>query len=217
MSTINELPSEDRLSNVKSSFTGAREIIVRAESIVDADQYAWVGGSILTLMFGFVWCWDPSFLTFISFIGCVLTLGDYFGPKLLPYVMSNEWNEEKEKRYDAFCRNVVRILTRGEAAYTRYMDWRSTKPLLNFVATAACLTALAWIGNRINNFLLAYLISIAVVLFPKIHRQGLLQHGAGILKPHFDKGMEIISTQFEVLSNKVQHTVKEKYTMIKTE
>jgi len=217
MSTINELPSEDRLSNVKSAFTGAREIIVKAESIVDADQYAWAGGSILTLMFGIVWCWDPSFLTFISFIGCVLTLADYFGPKLLPYVMSNEWNEEKEKRYDAFCRNVVRILTRGETAYTRYMDWRGTKPLLNFVATVVSLLILAWIGNRINNFFLAYLISIAAVLFPKIHRQGLLQHGARMLKPHFDKGMEIISTQFEVLANKVQHTVKEKYTMIKTE
>ena len=217
MSTINELPSEDRLSNVKSAFTGAREIIVKADSIVDADQYAYVGGSVLTLVFGIVWCWDPSFLTFISFVGFVLTLGDYFGPKLLPYVMSNDWNEVKEKRYDAFCRNFVRILTNAETAYTRYMEWRSQKPLLNFVVTVASLVVLAWIGNRINNFVLAYLISVAVVLFPKIHRQGLLQQGAGMLKPHLDKGMEIISTQFEVLANKIQHTVKEKYTMIKTE
>merc|ERR1711944_108984 len=128
-----------------------------------------------------------------------------------------DWNEEKEKRYDAFCKNLVRILGNVQRAYTWYMGWRSQKPLVNFAVTVTSLVVLAYIGNRINNFFLAYLISIAVVLFPKIHHQGLLQHGARMLKPHFDKGMEIISTQFEVLANKVQHTVKEKYTMIKTE
>ena len=217
MSTINELPSEDRLNSVRTAFAGAREIIARADSIVDADQYAYVGGGILTLLFGTVWCWDPSFLTFVSFIGFILTIGDYFGPKLLPYILSNDWNEEKEKRYDAFCRNVVRILGNVERAYTWYMEWRSQKPFANFALTVTSLVVLAWIGNRINNFLLAYLISIAVVLFPKIHRQGLLQQGFSMLKPQLDQTVQMISAQFEILANKVQHTVKEKYTMIKTE
>merc|ERR1712020_44760 len=83
MSTISELPSEDRLNNVRSAFSGVREIIAKADSIVDADQYAYVGGGILTLMFGTVWYWDPSFLTFISFLGFVLTIGDYVVPRLL--------------------------------------------------------------------------------------------------------------------------------------
>merc|ERR1712038_244486 len=85
MSTISELPSEDRLNNVRSAFSGVREIIAKADSIIDADQYAYVGGGILTLIFGTVWYWDPSFL---------------------PFILSNEWNEEKEKKYDEFCRNL---------------------------------------------------------------------------------------------------------------
>merc|ERR1719158_1426605 len=96
-------------------------------------------------MFGTVWYWDPSFLTFISFLGFVLTIGDYVVPNLL-----------------------------------------------------------------------AYIISVAVVLFPKIHRQGLLQKGFNTLKPKLERIGQIISAQFEILANKVQHTVKEKYTMIKT-
>ena len=217
MSTISELPSEDRLNNVRSAFSGVREIIAKADSIIDADQYAYVGGGILTLMFGTVWYWDPSFLTFISFLGFVLTIGDYVVPKLLPYILSNEWNEEKEKKYDEFCRNFVRILGNAERAYTCYMDWRNKRRALNFGLSCISLLVLAWIGNRINNFLLAYLISVAVVLFPKIHRQGLLQKGFNTLKPKLERIGQIISAQFEILANKVQHTVKEKYTMIKTE
>ena len=218
MSTINELPtSEERLNSVRSAFSGVREIIARADSIVDADQYAYVGGGALTLLFATVWCWDPSFLTFISFVGFVLTIADYFGPKLLPYLLSNDWNEEKEKRYDAFCKNLVRILGNVERAYTWYMGWRSQKRLVNFAVTVTSLVVLAWIGNRINNFFLAYLISIAVVLFPKIHRQGLLQQGFSMLKPQLEKCSQVISAQFEILVNKVQHTAKEKYGWIKTE
>merc|ERR1712156_391512 len=217
MSTINEFQIDNRFNNVRHAFIGAREIIAKADSILDADQYAFVAGGTVTLIFGTVWYWDPSFLTFICFLGSVIVIGDYVVSRLLPYILSNEWNYEKQKRYYKFCINFLRILGNSERAYTWYMDWRNKRKALSFGVTCTGLIVLAWIGNRINNFLLAYLISVAVVLFPKIHRQGLLQKGFNMLKPQLESIGQKISAQFEVLANKVQHTVKEKYTMIKTE
>lgn len=218
MSTINELPSEERLNNVKENLMGVRELIVRADKIIDAEQYALVGGSILTAAFAFVWCWDPSFLTFIAFIGFVATLTDYLGPKALPYILNTTiWTEDNEKKYNAVCEHIVRILNRVESAATLYKEWRIQKPLLNCLATIVALLSLAWIGNRINNFLLAYVLAMALVVLPKLLRQGLLQNGMDMLKPQLEKAFAIISAQFETLYNKVGDTVKEKYTMIKTE
>ena len=213
MSAINELGSEERLNNVKENLMGVREVIVRAESIVDTEHYAYWGGSILTLAFGLVWYWDPSFLTFIAFIGFMATIVDYVGPKLL----SNDWNEDKGMKYDTFCQNLVRIVNRVEKVFSTYMEWRIQKPLVTGILTALSLVLLAWIGNRINNFFLAYLITIGMVVLPKTLRQGVLQQGMEMLRPQFERGMSIVSAQIESLVSKCQDTVKERYTMIKSE
>ena len=52
MSTVTDLSSEDRLNNVKENLAGVREVIVKADTIVDGEYYALVGGSILTFLFG---------------------------------------------------------------------------------------------------------------------------------------------------------------------
>ena len=218
MSTITELPAEERLNNVKENLLRVRELVVRADSIVDGDQYAIVGGSILTAAFAFVWYWDPSFLTFIAFLGFVATIADYCGPKLLGYMFNtNDWNEDKEKKYHGACENVVRIFNNLENVVVSYKDYRSQKPLLNFGLTVVILVALAWIGNRINNFFLAYLLTITTLLLPKLLRQGVLQNGMSMLKPLLDQAYVTISVQMEKLTTKYTKKFKEQYTMLKTE
>merc|ERR1712156_636394 len=95
---------KDRLTNVRSAFLGVREIIAKAGSILQDERYrelrrntyvrrsTYVGGGIVTSVFGVVWYSDPTFLTLISIIGFLLTIIDCFGPKLLPYILSNNWN-----------------------------------------------------------------------------------------------------------------------------
>ena len=218
MSTVNELPSEERLNSVKENLKGLRELIVRAESFVDAEQYALVGGSVLTLAFALVWYWDPSFLTFIAFIGFVTVNADYWGPKILPYILeTNDWNEAKQKQYDTVCNNIVRIINRAEHAISWYKESRIQKPFVTNLITVISLMVLAWIGNRINNFFLTYFLTIAMVLLPKIQRQGLMQQSIEKIKPQLEKGLAVISAHVEVLANKVQDTVKEKFKGIKTE
>ena len=225
MSTINELPSGERLNNVKETLFGARDLIVRADSIVDGDHYAIVGGSVLTAAFALVWYTDPNFLTFISLIGFVLTILDYAGPKVLAYMFNtNDWDEAKEKKYHSACEGIAMVANKLENAWVSYNGYRNQKPGLQFTINVFALLLLAWIGNRINNFFLAYLFTISLVLLPKLLRQGALQKGMSTLKPLFEKFAVIISAQIETLTKKIMDFAKEKlpfakeqYTMLKTE
>merc|ERR1712060_9882 len=151
---------EDRLNYVRSAFMRARQIIARVDSFIDADQYAYVGVGIVTLLFGTVWYFDPGFLTFISLIGLFIITGDYFGQKLLPYILSNDWNEEKEKRYSKFYRNFALLVCRLNCEYKAYKDWQDKRPLSNFVFSVTSLLLLAWITNQISGFCFTYLITI---------------------------------------------------------
>ena len=56
---------------------------------------------------------------------------------------------------------------------------RHRKPIMHFVATLLALFILAWIGNRVNNFFLAYAVSTFVLLLPGLQRKGLLKEVAG--------------------------------------
>merc|ERR1712156_746133 len=101
---IDSQPPKERLTNVRSAFLSVREIIAKAGSILQDERYreirrstyvrgsTYVGGGIVTSIFGVVWYCDPTFLTLISIIGFLLTIIDCFGPKLLPYILSNNWN-----------------------------------------------------------------------------------------------------------------------------
>ena len=225
MSTVTDLSSEDRLNNVKENLAGVREVIVKADTIVDGEYYALVGGSILTFLFGFVWLWDPSFLTFIAFIGFVANLVDYFGPKLLPYILdTNIWTEEKERKYHDACQTLVRFWNKVQNRLSVYMEWKNQKPLLNCVSTVVALMGLAWIGNRINNFLLAYLLTMGTFIFPKLQRQGFFQNEyfkSLIEKAQIEKKtaqlMETMSMKLGSLAKQGETWYKEKYTTIKTE
>jgi len=58
---------------------------------------------------------------------------------------------------------------------------RTRKPIIHFVATVFTLFTLAWLGNTINNFFLAYLMNVTILMLPGLHRKGVLkQYGAQI-------------------------------------
>ena len=207
MSQITELKSEDRLNKVKGGLEGFRELIVRADSILETDHYTTVAATGLTLAFSFIWMWDPSLLTLLAFIGTLATLIDYAGPKILNWVFNpNDWNETKATKFNNACEEFVRLIDMGENAFVSYKELRTKKPFLHFVFTVAFLLTVAWVGNRINNLLLVYLLAIAAIMLPGLHRRGMLQ-----------KAWVIIEFQVEHLSKRISEFAKEKYGLIKTE
>lgn len=177
MSTLNEL-SGNRVSRVKHGLERWREVVVKADDLLawDKDWYAAVVAGIVTAKFIFVWYWDPTLITLLAFSGLFLTLADYLGPRIINQVCGQDsWTGAKEKRYDQVCEDIVALLENVEVAFQYCREARGRKPIVHFLATIGALFTLAWVGNHVNNFFLAYLVSLGLSMLPGLHRKGLLK------------------------------------------
>jgi len=175
---MNEVRSEGRLSTIKSNLEDWREVVLKTDAILgwDVDWYPAVTGGVLTAVFLFVWYWDPTLLTFFAFMGLIVTLTDYLGPRIINQMFgSDSWNGTKEKKFEDVCEEIVTTMDNVHAALSACRDARSRKPFIHFIATVMSLIVLAWLGNRINNFFLAYLLTLGVAMLPGLLRRGILQ------------------------------------------
>jgi len=179
MSTTDEVRfSEGRLNQVKSGLETWREVVIKLDSVLgwECDWYPAVSGGVVTAAFLFVWYWDPTLLTFIAFMGLLATLVDFLGPKIINQVFgSNNWTGAKEQKYEQVCNDLVTGIENIEEAFRFCREARGKKPIVHFVVTCLSLVTLAYLGNRINNFFLAYLLTLALMMLPGLQRKGLLQ------------------------------------------
>ena len=67
---------------------------------------------------------------------------------------------------DQVCEDILSAKDKIEAAWTLCREARTRKPIIHFAATVFTLFTLAWLGNTINNFFLAYLMNVTVLMLP---------------------------------------------------
>jgi len=109
-------------------------------------------------------------------MGLIVTLTDYLGPKIINQICGpDSWNNAKEKQFDKVCDEIVATMDNICASVNICREARAKKPFIHFIATVGSLMTLAWFGNRINNFLLAYLLTLAVAMTPGLMRRGIIQ------------------------------------------
>ena len=112
MSTMSEVRPEGRLRNVKSSLEDWREVVIKTDAVLgwEVDWYPAVTGGVLTAAFLFIWYWDPTLLTFFAFMGLMVTLTDYAGPRIINQV---------RKKMSAVCESNWTFLVVGSYCVLR--------------------------------------------------------------------------------------------------
>ena len=63
-----------------------------------------------------------------------------------------------------------------ESLLSLLREYRSQKPVFHFVGTLMFFFSLAALGNRINNFFLAFLLTNFALMLPGLHKKGILQN-----------------------------------------
>ena len=91
MSMLNGERPEGQVGNIKSNLEEWREVVIKADAVLgwEEDWYPAITGGVLTAAFLFIWYWDPTLLTFFAFMGLIVTLTDYLGPKIISQVRIN--------------------------------------------------------------------------------------------------------------------------------
>jgi len=128
------------------------------------------------------WYWDPSILTMIGICGVIATLSDYFAPKLSNAICpSMQWTAAKEKCYENFCCAVIDIqeMIYGNKSYFKTL--KESNPKLYFGVVFSVFTSLAWIGYFVNNWILAYIFTVTLVLAPGIRKNKMTEKALSTL------------------------------------
>lgn len=82
-----------------------------------------------TVAFMLLWLSEPSTLTVVSIIGLIITTSDYILPKIVSSLYKNEdWDREKQQRYEEICTNIIIYRTKLELLLTSYYRMRVTNP-----------------------------------------------------------------------------------------
>jgi len=177
--------NQTKASRLKHALSDWREVVLHVNSILTWDQewYSGVVFGIVTAFYLAVWYWDPTLVTFVAFSGLFLTLADYVGPKIINQIYSqDQWTSMKERKFDDICENAVNGMDKLDNLWQFCREARTQKPVFHFIGTLLFFFSLAALGNRINNFFLAYILTNAFLMLPGLHKKGILQqYGASFL------------------------------------
>jgi len=154
------------------------EVVIKADDLLGWKEghYPFIIVAVITAAYSFIWYWDPTLLTFLAFLGLIVNLTDYLGPIIIKQVCNSEsWGDAKKEQFAKVCDEVVAAMNSLSDLAIKYKESRAKKPNIHLIATVISLLTLAWIGNCINNFLLAYLLTLAVAMTPGLMRRGIIQ------------------------------------------
>lgn len=192
-------------ARVKSCLEGWREPVLHVASLLfwEKEWYPGVIAGLLTAKFLFVWYWDPTLLSLFAMTGLFITLADFIGPKIIAQVgqalrlafstvpfstdccllflsryqifKPESWTGDKEKRFEQVCSDLVSATDGVRGAWNFCREAKEKKPVVHFVGTLMALLLVSYVGSRINNFFLLYLLTLTLVLLPGAHKKGLLK------------------------------------------
>jgi len=169
---------ENSVRSVRDSLESWREAVLILDSVLGWDQEwhpAATAGS-LTVAFLTVWYLDPTLVTLLASVGLILTLADYFGPKILDLIFKPDtWSNEKEKRLEAVCRSLVNLSHLLSSLLSYISSLRNSSPMIHFVVVTCSLLFTAWLGTLISGLIMLYFSTMLVIMLPGLHRRGLLE------------------------------------------
>ncbi|GAB6020410.1 hypothetical protein CHUAL_003111 [Chamberlinius hualienensis] len=128
-----------------------------------------------SILFSLLWYYQPSVLSTFSVLGIICCLTDYFVPLITTnFFDQNKWSGKNEKHYEEVCYRLAVLWTNIQCFPALLNYLKETMPKMYFIVILSILTALAWVGNLMDNLLLTYLIINVLLLLPGLKYHGIL-------------------------------------------
>ncbi|XP_046688556.1 ADP-ribosylation factor-like protein 6-interacting protein 1, partial [Homalodisca vitripennis] len=153
---------QDHVKKLKRELEGWREIILQLHSPCCYGRTSGNPGlvaGVSTAIFTLLWLLEPSLLTTVSFIGLLVTLLDYLVPTVCAGLYRPEnWTGAKEKQFEEICRTLALCYSAASHQLQAFKELKVTSPKLYYSVTITSLAVLAYIGNKVDNLFLSYIL-----------------------------------------------------------
>lgn len=174
---VNQLKSQ-----IANRFQANRPLVLKLHSILtwEQDIHPVMIVAFVSFSFLIVHLMNSSVLTTLSYLGIAGALVDLAMPTIAKSLCGSsgtqaKLNEKDNQRFDKICLDLAKVYAFVRNSMGTCCSLKTSKPKLYYPGLLGTLLVLAYVGNKINNLFLTYLVTLLVVLYPGLEKKGLPQ------------------------------------------
>jgi hypothetical protein len=174
---VNQLKSQ-----IANKFQANRPLVLKLHSILtwEQDIHPVMIVAFVSFTFLVVHLMNSSVLTTLSYLGIAGALLDLAMPTIAKSLCGSSGsqakpNEKDNQRFDKICMDLAKVCAFGRNAMSTCCSLKTSKPKLYYPGLLGTLLVFAYVGNKVNNLFLTYLVTLLVVLYPGLEKKGVPQ------------------------------------------
>lgn len=177
-SSSNQVNVQQLKSQIANKFQTHRPLVLKLHSILtwEQDIYAAIVFAFVNFLFLVIHLLNSSVLTTLSYLGIIIALLDLAMPTLAKSLAASQskTNDKDNQKFDKICLDLAKLYASIKGLCDKCCSLKTKKPKLYYPVLLGSLLVLAYIGNKINNLLLTYLVTLVVAFYPGLEKRGLV-------------------------------------------
>ena len=170
-------------SQLANKLQANRPLVLKLHSILtwEQDIHPILVVAFVSISFLIIHLLNSSVLTTLSYLGIAGALVDLAMPQIAKKLGSSsssgqaKGGEKDNQRFDKICLDLAKIYAFVRNSCNTCCSLKSSKPKVYYPGLLLSLIVLAYIGNKINNLFLTYLVTLLIALYPGLERKGIPQ------------------------------------------
>lgn len=169
-------------SQIANKFQANKALILKLHSVLtwEQDVHPILVVAFVSISFLIIHLLNSSVLTTLSYLGIAAALMDMAMPMIAKNLFgsssaSSKPNEKDNQRFDKICLDLAKIYAFFRNSCNTCCSLKSSKPKVYYPGLLMSLLVLAYIGNKINNLFLTFLVTLFVALYPGLDKKGIPQ------------------------------------------
>lgn len=169
-------------SQLVNRFQANKALVLKLHSVLtwEQDIHPILVFAFVSFSFLIIHLINSSVLATLSYLGIAGALLDLALPMIAKSLFGSganqaKLNEKDNQRFDKICLDLAKLYAFFRNSCSTCCSLKSSRPKVYYPALLGGLLVLAYIGNKINNLFLTYLVTMFVALYPGLERKGLLQ------------------------------------------
>jgi len=169
-------------AQIANKFQANKLLVLKLHSVLtwEQDIYPIMVSALVTISFLIIHLMNSSILTTFSYLGIAAALIDLAMPTIAKNLCGSSSSTAKlgdkdNQRFDKICTDLAKVYAFFCESCNQCCSLKTSKPKLYYPSMLGALLVMAYIGNKINNLFLTYLVVLFVVLYPGLESKGYTQ------------------------------------------
>lgn len=172
-------------SQLANKLQANRPLVLKLHSILtwEQDIHPILVVAFVSVSFLIIHLLNSSVLTTLSYLGIAGALVDLAMPQIAKKLGGSSSSssgqakagDKDNQRFDKICLDLAKVYAFFRNSCNTCCSLKSSKPKVYYPGLLLSLLVLAYIGNKINNLFLTYLVTLLIALYPGLERKGIPQ------------------------------------------